>query len=267
MKPTIHRGLYDAIFTEDDVKWQSLIYALVRSGKIDPWDVDISLFANEYLKMIRKLKELNFRISGKVVLAAAILLKLKTNRLGLTDFLGLIEEPSDEELGLEFSEGEEVFIDEDERRLLKLAEHIRHNTPKKYLLKPKIPTARQRKVTVMELVRALKKAMEVEARREERRAKIENLPKQEYKVKKVNIYEKIRAVIKRIKQFILKTKRNTIEFHYLVPSKKKKDVVWTFIPILHLAQHGKLHLHQDRPFAPILIEVLDKDLEIKRVEE
>ncbi len=266
-KPTFHAGLYNAIFSEDDVKWQSMIYEMVRTGKVDPWDIDVGQFANEYMKMLRKMKDHNFRISGKVVLSAAILLKMKTNRLGLTDFLGLIEEPSDDELGIEIEEGDEQFRDDEEEKLLRLAQHMKRNQ-KGYILQSKIPTVRQRKVTVMELVSALKKAMKTESRREKRQAKIERLAKpKEYKVHKINIYGKIQSVVQRIRSFILKSKKNTVEFNYLVQGGTKKDKVWTFIPVLHLAQHGKIHLHQDKPFDPILIEVLDENLEIKRVKD
>ena len=36
--------IYDAIFSEDDIKWQSIIYELIRSKKVDPWDIDLSKF-------------------------------------------------------------------------------------------------------------------------------------------------------------------------------------------------------------------------------
>ena len=63
------------------IKWQSIIYELIRSKKVDPWDIDLSKFSEEYMSTISKLKSLNFRISGKVVLAAALMLKIKTKVL------------------------------------------------------------------------------------------------------------------------------------------------------------------------------------------
>ena len=39
--------IYDLIFQGDDVKWQSIIYELVREGKVDPWDLDVSVLAKE----------------------------------------------------------------------------------------------------------------------------------------------------------------------------------------------------------------------------
>src|SRR3989338_7652889 len=81
--------VYDLIFKEDDVTWRTIIIDLAKSGKIDPWDVEISTLAQEYLKIVSKLKETNFRLSGKVISAAALLLRLKADRMGYKEFLQL----------------------------------------------------------------------------------------------------------------------------------------------------------------------------------
>ena len=51
-----NRKIYSAIFSDDDIKWQSIIYELIRSKKIDPWDIDLNKFSQEYLKTIENLK-------------------------------------------------------------------------------------------------------------------------------------------------------------------------------------------------------------------
>ena len=38
--------IYSAIFSDDDIKWQSIIYELIRSKKIDPWDIDCLLYTS-----------------------------------------------------------------------------------------------------------------------------------------------------------------------------------------------------------------------------
>lgn len=157
-----HEQITNILMDEENIRWQSLIYELVRSGKVDPWDIDLTRFANEYLAMIQKLKQLNFRLSGKVVLAAAILLKLKTNQLGLQELIGMLEEPAPEEILPE----DEQFVDEDEEKLIKLANHIEHNQKKTFMIEPKLDAPKTRKVTVFELMNALKKAMDVDDRRQ-----------------------------------------------------------------------------------------------------
>ena len=81
--------LYDILIQKDDVTWQALIQDLIKKGEIDPWDVDISWLAQEYLKEIKKMQEMNFFISGKMILASAILLKLKSEKLLTEGFASL----------------------------------------------------------------------------------------------------------------------------------------------------------------------------------
>src|SRR3989344_8036893 len=73
--------LFEMLFQKDDISWQTLIYELVKSEDMDPWDVDISLLANKYIETIKKLQQFDFHISGKMLLAAAILLNIKSTRL------------------------------------------------------------------------------------------------------------------------------------------------------------------------------------------
>ena len=54
---------------------------LVLSREIDPWDIDIIDLTNKFLERIRKLKNLDLRISGKTILTASILLRMKSEEL------------------------------------------------------------------------------------------------------------------------------------------------------------------------------------------
>jgi len=252
-------NIFNIVFDEDDVKWQSIIYQLVRSGKVNPWDVDISKFTNEYMQIIDKLKQMNFRVSGKVVLAAAILLKLKTQHLGLNEFILLTEDPEEE---LEHSEDE--YMDPDEEKLIKLAKHIKDVKKKRYDIEPKLIGPRRRKVTVFELVGALKKALEVDERRTTKKVKFEqDTPKKEYEVKKNDILLKIRDVYKRLRLEVGKSTGSIVPFDKLVPTQGKKETIWTFIPLLHLASSSKVWLHQNESFGNINVEIIEKELKSK----
>ena len=253
--------LFGAILSEDDIKWQSIIYELIRSKKIDPWDIDIQKFADEYIGTIEKLKRLNFRISGKVILAAALLLKIKTRHLGLDDFIMLT---SDEEDGFEegdFEIDEDEYMDPDEAKIMKLSNHIRHNTKKKYLIQHKTVTPRSRKVTVMELMGALKKAIEVDRRREVRRTNVEDFedvtiePDKIFEAKKERITDKINKIHSDVLKLYKQTNSN-VDFDELVGEVNHKDRVGMFLPVLHLANHGKINLLQEKSFDKIMLEVL-----------
>ena len=73
--------LISMLVDQQEITWKSMIYDLIRSEKMDPWDVDVSVLTKKYIDMLKKLKELDLKVSGKVVLCAAILLKMKSTRL------------------------------------------------------------------------------------------------------------------------------------------------------------------------------------------
>ena len=83
----------------NEITWRSMIYELVKNEQLDPWDVDISILSKRYVQMLKKLKELDFRVSGKMVLAAAILLKMKSTLLVGEDMAELdrLMAPQDED--------------------------------------------------------------------------------------------------------------------------------------------------------------------------
>jgi segregation and condensation protein A len=241
--------VHNLIFQEDDVTWQSVIYELAREGKIDPWDIDISVLSAEYLQMVRKLKEMNFRLSGKVILAAAVLLKMKAERIGLEQLYLLMNPP--DELEIDAEDG------------LELDKHFT-----KAELQSRIPFPRKRKVTIFELVESLKKALEVDERRRQRVLDLKPAPRL-LNIKKPDIFSKIQVVFSKLRELAKKFKSKLIPFEEIIPSTEKRDVIWTLIPLLHLANEGKLDLVQEEAFGKIFIKTSEKELSkpLKREKE
>jgi len=241
--------LYNFIFQEDDITWQAVILDLARSGKINPWDIDVSVLSQEYIQTIKKLKEMNFRLSGKVILAGAILLKLKAERLGVTQLLAMLDP---DKYPQEADDSDDGFYLEREKHFTKAGLNLT------------IPRARKRKVTVFELVEALKKALDVDIKRTERLAAWKNQPLRPLpEVRRPDIFAKIEAVFFKIRQFVKKFNKKTMKFEEIVPSKEKKDVIWTLIPLLHLANQDKLTLRQEEPFGQLYIDVHETSLKEK----
>ena len=60
------------LLDKDDVTWKQILYDLVRNEQMNPWDIDVSVLSQKYIETIKGLKQHDFRISGKVLLAAAI---------------------------------------------------------------------------------------------------------------------------------------------------------------------------------------------------
>ena len=86
-------SLLEMILKEES--WEELIYNIVSYEGLDPWDVDIIKLADSFLKYIEGMKTLDFRIPAKVVLVAAILLKLKSDILSPMKIEGTEYYPTD----------------------------------------------------------------------------------------------------------------------------------------------------------------------------
>lgn len=238
--------IFQLLFDKDEVTWQSLLYELVKTEQMDPWDVNVSLLTKKYMGTIKKLKELDFRISGKVLLAAAILLKIKSNRLvgeDLTQLDRLIAGSEEQELLEEF----EDFVE-------------KPGLEEKPTLIPRVPQPRKRKVSIYDLVEALEKALEVKKRRV-----MYSIPPLDVEIPKKtrDITQVIREVYGKIKSFFFKNQKNKLMFSQLVPSDKKEDKIYTFVPLLHLSQQRKIDIDQQEPFADIEIMLHDN----KKIEE
>lgn len=238
--------IFNILFDKDEITWQSIIYELINTGEIDPWNVNISLLTKRYIETVKKLEELDFRLSGKVLLATAILLKIKSNRL-----MG-------EELAHLDSLFSEKGYDEDEifeEPLIRSAEEERAD------LIPRVPQPRKRKVSVYDLVNALEKALEVKKRRV-----MANLPPTNVEIPKKtkNITSIIGEVYGQIKTFFSKNRKDKLTFSQLIPSETKEDKVFTFIPLLHLSNQRKIDIYQYQHFGEIGITLNDTSKDINK---
>jgi len=237
-----HDRIFELIYSKtDEIMWQGILYELVRSEKMDPWDVDVSILTKKYLETIKQLKEHDFRISGKVILAAAILLKIKSEKLVGEDF----DEFTKLITSLEEQEEDEAAIFDDNGLIPKF-----HEIP---TLIPRTPQPRKRKVSIFDLVKALQKALEVKKRRV-----LNSIPPMDMEIpkKKKEITEVIRDVYGKIKSFFMSGKTEKLTFSNLLPSSSKEDKVYTFIPLLHLSQQNKVELIQNEPFGEIEVVMI-----------
>ena len=230
--------IFSMLFQEDELTWQSMIHDLVRSEQMDPWDINISVIADRFIGLLKKMQELDFRISGKFVLAAATLVKLKSDRLMKEDIVALD--------GL-LHEGEDV-LDE----LPDSSELLGDSSFERPQLLPRTPQPRQRKVSVFDLIEALEKALEVETKKQFRHH-ASDAPKVEVPEKKMDMTLMIKQLHDRIKKRWGFSK--TLTFEQLLPGDSKEEKVFTFIPLLHLDFQREIDLSQKEHFGPILIKM------------
>lgn len=74
-----------------------ILVQMAKQGKIDPWNIDIIDVTDKYLTHLFQSKAQNLRLTGRTLLFASILLKLKSNILEgveLSDFEPQVEEPN-----------------------------------------------------------------------------------------------------------------------------------------------------------------------------
>ncbi len=230
----MHDQLLDMLMKEDEITWQTIIYDLIKSEQMNPWDIDISLLTKKYLETIKRLQELNFFISGKVLLASALLLRIKSHKLLTEDILALdaLLYPSEEYEELDeydYKKGKDIEIPP---------------------LAIKTPQARKRKISVNDLIAALQKALEVNKRKILRRMEYRNI---NIKIpeRKIDITKLIKELYGKILNFF-KTKEK-ITFDELVMSNRREDKILTLVPLLHLDHQNKVIIDQKTPFGEIEI--------------
>ncbi len=54
---------------------------LASKGEIDPWNIDIIEVTDKFLKKLEELKQLDLRVSGRTLLYASMLLRMKSEVL------------------------------------------------------------------------------------------------------------------------------------------------------------------------------------------
>jgi segregation and condensation protein A len=230
------------LLEENEITWQNIIYGLIKSEEMDPWDIDVSILTQKYLETLKQMKEMNFFLSGKVLLASAVLVKIKSNKL------------VEEDIG---NFDNYLFHQEDEMDTFDefgdFVERPKINAPG---LGIKTPQARKRRVTVQDLIGALEKALSVNKRRILRKNELRRYTGFDIPEKKVNISDLIKDIFERIKSFF--SKKEEVTFSKLLPQQQegigKREKILTLYPLLHLDTQGKIDIQQEEHFGEITIK-------------
>ena len=255
---------YDVI-TSRKPDWQQIIYDLINSEQLDPWDIDIVILTRKYFEKIAELEkassdsdesegEADFYISSKVLFAAALLLRIKSEFL-LNRHIKSIDEI--------------LFGKKEENKYV--IEKIEINEDEIPLLIPRTPLSRLKRVTLPELLSALSKAINTETRRIKKEVGIVRAKKLSevdfLTFRRIDLKDRIKVFYARILTF-LKRKSNTSEenlnkiCYSHVAGKEKEERISSFLPLLHLSNTQKLWLEQEKHLDEIYIylyEYFDKN--------
>lgn len=243
----INQNQFFDLITGDELSWQSIIYDLIKTEQLDPWDIDIAVLADKYVETIRQLEDADFFISSKVLLACSLLLRLKSEIL-INSYIQDLNEALYGKKDDKKYELERLEIEEGELPILA----------------PKTPMTRHKKVTLQELMNALNQAIETENRRIKREIKEIQAEKSALTVMPKDGRIPLKVRIKTIFEVVLahlKKGNPHVHFSFIAPSKEEK--LASFVPVLHLANDGKIFLRQKEHFGEVQItlEKLKEELE------
>jgi segregation and condensation protein A len=229
--------IQDLLFSKE-LGWQEIIYDLINSEQLDPWDIDITILTDKYLEKIKELEETDFFISSKVLVAASLLLRIKAEIL-LNEYITSIDD-------ILFGKKE------DKKSILERIE-LNEDIPE---LVPRSPLPRLRKVTLSELIESLSKAITTENRRIKKeiidrnslRMATFSLPKRRY-----NIKDKIKEIYDKLfSHFDEDKERRKIAYTEFVKGDREEKII-SFLPLLHLDTQKKVWLEQNGHFEEIYI--------------
>ncbi|HLC59775.1 MAG TPA: segregation/condensation protein A [archaeon] len=207
--------------------WEEIIYYVVNIQKMDPWNIDLMKLIDGFLDFLRNVKELDFRIPAKVVFVAAILLRLKSN------YLSIFEEKKVDE------KTQKPMIYEEPPDLLALG----------------IPLKRmpKRQITLEELVAALRKAVSVREKKYIKQANIQKRMQARIQQQE-DIEKRLAKLMTDIEETIKNHNVDKVEFKKLVSKWNREDIIYHFIPLLHLEQDQKITTEQEDWFKDIFIK-------------
>lgn len=210
-------------------KWEEVLFKLTQD--MDPWDIDLIELNKRFTAHVKEMKRLDLRIPAKILLIAAIIYRMKAETL---NYVEEVVEPVPDENG--------------------------HEHPLKGIKIPplQLPLKREpkRRVSLVELLLALDKAMVIKDKREARKVLHIDL---HGVVDGRDISEHIEELYDKIIAFLEKAHGETITFSSLLKNVMNRDLrVTSFASLLHLIRQEKVSAWQEKFFEEIYIKRLEE---------
>jgi segregation and condensation protein A len=219
--------------------WKDVLLGLINSEKIDPWNIDVSEIASKYLEVIMKMKKLDLHLPANLILAASILVRIKSDDLIFKEEENL------------YDYGMEDFPDE----LMFSVEDINKSDSTNFELSFKQKLPRMRRVTIKELMNAVEEAIKEEGVRE---IKFKKKSVKEKFVMPIKIDTKKVDVEKIIRNTYSKITDTTDEYGMVsfnnITKTDTKDKIYSMIAILYLETHEYITIVQETFFGEIIIK-------------
>jgi segregation and condensation protein A len=236
-----YQGRYLAI-TNPFEKEIAFLFEMIMKNGFDPWNIDLKKFAKLYLKRTIN-EEIELQSAGILILMAWQILRLQSEEI-----VRLIEEEKREE------------INWDEISPFELAEgSYEKSKPIESALEEKIRHKAERKVTLLELIEALRNAFkEVKVYlnkkgRNKKRIKRE-LELAKEVISKVLCRENIEADLDQFLARLNKFDGEQIGLKKLCKLEERGEFIHSLVPMLFLAKEGKIRIWQTNfPYGNIFL--------------
>jgi segregation and condensation protein A len=249
--------------TTDSADGIEILVKLAAAGEFDPKNIDIIDVTDKFLKAIAAAPKENLRQSGKILFHASVLLRMKAEAL----LAAVIQEADPQDDFLDFDEngsgliydsrkeivGRQITLDDLERAL------VRKTQPRQN---------RQRKVTLEQLIDALRQAEKIEKTRADKkpaRAVIELAGQHEARdvddLLDLAHDEDIEDTIERIEKMLTEytTSGDMINLLALIKMLDGNgDWVDAFLAVLFLSNAGKITLEQQEFYGPLYLVRADE---------
>ena len=205
-----------------------ILVNMAKNREIDPWNINIVELTDKFLKRVDDLEKMDLRVSGRTLLYASILLRMKSNALVE------VEEPP-----------EEIDLESDN---FEISDYPVPSMPlRRYSKRP---------VTLEELLTELKRAEafekkrlnRVETKKDEIRATLED-------VLSVAHEEDIESRIGKMRYILneLLEKQKSIKFSEISSSLDRTGIVMAYLAILFLATKKEIWIEQEEFFGELFI--------------
>ncbi len=240
-----------------------ILVQMAEKNEIDPKNIDIIDVTDRFLKAIAAAPKENLRQSGKILFHASVLLRMKAEALlaisndddsfALDDFMEFDENGSPIIYDSHTEPvARQITLQDLERAL------VRRAHSKQF---------RQRKVTLEQLIEALREAEKIETQRSHKRHTPKIDLEGQHEINDVEDIldlahdEDIELVIQRIEEILLKLVDNNDLVSLLELIKllgRGGDWVDAFLGVLFLSNAGKISLQQDEFYGPLYIVRVDQ---------
>ncbi len=229
-----------------DYSWEQVVYDIIASQGLDPWNLDLNLLSQSFLSYMKKIDELDFRIPAKYIIISSVILRMKSDNMRLLDM------PSDSDNGI----AEEESFDPQFSQL---------SLPKGFnmaLFNAQESRRPTKQIMVTDLIYALRKVL---SKQEIRQIKMA-AAREKLKINTDSIIDRINRVYEKINSMLGRVQQQEVPFSQVVDKWEKQSVVQHFLPLIYLENEKKVSCRQEEFFDEIFIKKQSNGQGIDKIE-